>query len=146
MSIANNENFKICSECGGKCCNHFPGGYIPSDFKPEQLTKEGLTELLSSGNFVADKFVDGDFQLDVRADKTKETVWLRPEEMAKLFGVNRPAIVKHISNIYNKQELEESTCSVLEQVQIEGNRQITRKIKIYNLDMIYFCWLSRKIL
>ena len=66
--------------------------------------------------------------------------------MAKLFGVNRPAIVKHISNIYNKQELEESTCSVLEQVQIEGNRQITRKIKIYNLDMIYFCWLSRKIL
>ena len=56
--------------------------------------------------------------------------------MAELFNVNRPAIVKHISNILNDKELENSICSILEQVQIEGNRKITRKIKIYNLEMI----------
>ena len=82
------------------------------------------------------KFVDNQFELDVRTDKENETVWLTQEEMAELFNVNRPAIVKHISNILNDKELENSTCSILEQVQIEGNRKITRKIKIYNLEMI----------
>ena len=51
------------------------------------------------------KFVDNDFELDVRADYDKETVWLKPEEMALLFSVNRPAIVKHISNIINDGEI-----------------------------------------
>ncbi|MDD3783297.1 MAG: hypothetical protein PHG88_11470, partial [Limnochordia bacterium] len=51
------------------------------------------------------KFVDNDFELDVRADKENDTVWLKPEEMAKLFLVNRPAIVKHISNIISDEEL-----------------------------------------
>ena len=82
------------------------------------------------------KFVDNDFELDVRADKDNETVWLRAEEMAVLFDVNRPAIVKHISNILKDEELEGSTCSILEQVQVEGNRKIRRKFNIYNLDMI----------
>lgn len=45
--------------------------------------------------------------------------------MAKLFGVNRPAIVKHISNIIKDNELDNSTCSILEQVQIEGNRKVS---------------------
>ena len=71
------------------------------------------------------KFVDNQFELDVRADKENDTVWLKPEEMAKLFGVNRPAIVKHISNIIKDNELDNSTCSILEQVQIEGNRKVS---------------------
>lgn len=51
--------------------------------------------------------------------------------------MQRPAIVKHINNIYNEQELDKnSTCSVLEQVQKEGNRNVTRKKEYYNLDMI----------
>ena len=82
------------------------------------------------------KFVDDDFELDVRADKENETVWLRAEDMASLFDVNRPAIVKHINNILNDGELDDSTCSILEQVQHEGNRSIKRKINYYNLDMI----------
>ena len=82
------------------------------------------------------KFVDDDFELDVRADKENETVWLRAEDMASLFNVNRPAIVKHINNILNDGELDDSTCSILEQVQHEGNRNIKRKINYYNLDMI----------
>ena len=82
------------------------------------------------------KFNDGDFSLDVTVSPNDETMWLRPEDMALLFDVNRPAIVKHISNILSDGELEGSTCSILEQVQREGNRIIKRKIKYYNLDMI----------
>ncbi len=66
-----------------------------------------------------------------------EDVWLNVNAIANLFGVQRPAIVKHISNIYNDEELEKnSTCSILEQVQLEGGRQVTRKKEYYNLDMI----------
>ena len=66
-----------------------------------------------------------------------EDVWLNVEAIAKLFGVQRPAITKHINNIYNDDELDKSaTCSILEQVQIEGNRKVKRKKEYYNLDMI----------
>ena len=66
-----------------------------------------------------------------------EDVWLNVNAIANLFNVKRPAIVKHINNIYNDEELEKnSTCSILEQVQLEGNRRVTRKREYYNLDMI----------
>ena len=54
--------------------------------------------------------------------------------MASLFNVNRPAIVKHINNILNDGELDDSTFSILEQVQQEGNRNIKRKINYYNFE------------
>ena len=82
------------------------------------------------------KFEGNDFTLDVRADVDNETVWLSAEEMANLFGVNRPDIVKHVNKIINSKELNKSTCSFLEQVQNEGGRIVRRKIKIHNLDMI----------
>jgi len=54
-----------------------------------------------------------------------------------LFDVQVPAINKHLSNIYMDGELEkESTISILEIVQEEGNRNIARKIEFYNLDAI----------
>ena len=81
------------------------------------------------------KFEDGEFSLDVNVSPDEDTIWLRTEDMALLFNVKRPAIVKHISNILNEGELDSSTCSILEQVQYEGNRIIKRKIKYYNLDM-----------
>lgn len=66
-----------------------------------------------------------------------EDVWLNVNAIANLFNVGRPAIVKHISNIYNDEELDKSsTCSILEQVQLEGNRHVSRKREYYNLDMI----------
>jgi hypothetical protein len=66
-----------------------------------------------------------------------ENLWLAQEKIAELFGVNRQAITKHLINIYNEGELQEnSTSSILEQVQTEGIRQVKRKIKFYNLDAI----------
>ena len=82
------------------------------------------------------KFEDGDYSLDVNVSPDEDTVWLTQEEMADLFDVNIPAINKHILNVIKNGELDESTISFLEKVQIEGNRRVTRKIKIYNLDMI----------
>ena len=50
---------------------------------------------------------------------------------------SKPAISKHLKNIYKTAELEKgSTVSILETVQKEGNRKITRKIEYYNLDAI----------
>ncbi|HWC53392.1 MAG TPA: hypothetical protein VG676_07400 [Chitinophagaceae bacterium] len=58
------------------------------------------------------------------------TVWLDAHLIAKVFGVNRPAIVKHINNIYKSGELEsEPTCSILEQVAADGKK---RKMNLYN--------------
>jgi len=66
-----------------------------------------------------------------------ETFWLTQKAMAALFNVNPQAVTKHLANIYEEQELEKvSTCSVLEQVQKEGNRSVKRSMEFYNLDAI----------
>ena len=82
------------------------------------------------------KFVDNGFELEVNVSPAEETVWLTVDQLAKLFGVQVPAIVKHVSNIISSGELELSTISILEKVQNEGVRRIRRRNKIYNLDMI----------
>lgn len=64
-----------------------------------------------------------------------ETVWLTQQQIADLFGTKRPAITKHLSNIFKSGELEEeSTCSILEHVAADGSR--TYSTKYYNLDVI----------
>jgi len=64
----------------------------------------------------------------------KGTVWLDAHLIAKIFDVNRPAIVKHINKIYKTGELDKkSTCSILAQVAADGK---IRKMNLYNLDMI----------
>ncbi|MFA5542031.1 MAG: RhuM family protein [Bacteroidales bacterium] len=71
---------------------------------------------------------------EVSVQLETDTVWLDAHNIAEVFGVNRPAIVKHIGNIYKSGELEmESTCSILEQVAADGKK---RKMNFYNLDMI----------
>lgn len=78
------------------------------------------------------KTSDNNTEIIVQFDQ--DTVWLDAHLIAKLFGVNRPAVVKHIGNIYKSLELQEkSTCSILEQVAADGKK---RKMNLYNLDMI----------
>ena len=78
---------------------------------------------------------DGKIQLDVRLEN--ETVWLSQAQMAELFQTDRTSIVRHINNIYKVEELQrESTCAKIAQVQIEGNRKVSRNIPYFNLDMI----------
>lgn len=66
-----------------------------------------------------------------------ETIWLTQKRMAELFGVGVPAVSKHLDNIYGSGELQrEATVSVLETVQQEGARQVTRKLEYFNLDAV----------
>lgn len=72
-------------------------------------------------------------KLEVRLED--ETVWLTQQQIADLFGTKRPAITKHLSNIFKSGELEEeSTCSILEHMAADGSR--TYSTKYYNLDVI----------
>lgn len=63
-----------------------------------------------------------------------ETVWLTQDQMALLFDVQRPAITKHLKNIFESRELsEDSVSSILERTATDGKQY---KIKLYNLDAI----------
>ena len=76
---------------------------------------------------------DGKTQLDIKLEK--ETVWLTQKQIAELFGTKRPAISKHLKNIYTSEELtKESTCSILEHMGNDGRQSYNTKY--YNLDAI----------
>ena len=63
-----------------------------------------------------------------------ETVWLPQKALAELFAVQRPAITKHLGNIFSSGELaEDSVCSILEHTAADGK---TYSAKYYNLDAI----------
>ena len=72
-------------------------------------------------------------KLEVRLED--ETVWMTQEQIADLFGTKRPAITKHLNNIYKSGELDiDSTCSILEHMGNDGKQRYTTKY--YNLDAI----------
>ena len=72
-------------------------------------------------------------KLEVRVQE--DSVWLTQQQIADLFGTKRPAITKHIKNIYSSGELEESsTCSILELMGNDGKQMYSTKF--YNLDAI----------
>ena len=75
---------------------------------------------------------DGAVKVDVFLKD--ETVWLTQKALAELFGVQRPAITKHLLNIFSTGELaEDSVCSILEHTAGDGK---TYSAKYYNLDAI----------
>lgn len=78
---------------------------------------------------------NGNTKIDVKF--FDETVWLSQQQMAELFKTSRTNIVEHIGNIYDEGELDKnSTCRDFRQVRKEGERNVSRDIPFYNLDMI----------
>ena len=76
---------------------------------------------------------DEAIKLDVRVEH--ETVWLTQDQIALLFGTKRPAVTKHLTNIYKSGELDKkSTCSILEHV--ANKRKRLYGTVYYNLDVI----------
>ncbi len=66
-----------------------------------------------------------------------ETFWLTQKAMAQLFGVEVPAISKHLNNIYESNELDEDvTISILETVRKEGTRNVKRNVEYYRIETI----------
>lgn len=73
-------------------------------------------------------------KLEVRLED--ETVWLTQEQIADLFGTKRPAITKHLNNIYKSGELDiDSTCSIWNIWVMTANRDILLNIII----LMRFC-------
>jgi prophage maintenance system killer protein len=88
-------------------------------------------EISKKGEVIIYKALKGP-EIQVKLDN--DSVWLDAHSVARVFNVRRPAVVKHINNIYKTGELErKSTCSILEQVAADGR---IRKMNLYNLDMI----------
>ena len=78
---------------------------------------------------------DGTTKIDVHMEN--ETVWLSLDQMAELFQRDKSTISRHIKNVFADGELlEEATVANFATVQMEGNREITRNITHYNLDVI----------
>jgi hypothetical protein len=90
---------------------------------------------MNKGDIILYQNQDGNIKIDVRLED--ETVWLTQEQMALLFGKGRSTVTEHISNVYQEGELEsEATCRKFRQVRLEGNREVSREIEYYNLDVI----------
>jgi hypothetical protein len=91
---------------------------------------------MQQGEIVIYKAVDSaEFQIEVRVED--ETVWLTQSQMVELFNSTKQNISLHINNVFKEGELN-SALTVKEYltVQLEGKRQVQRKITIYNLDVI----------
>ena len=101
------------------------------------LLKEFLDNYLYGDTSNIIIYNNGNLKLDVKVSPEEETVWLTEEGISRLFEKDRSTINKHINNIYEEGELfENRTCAKNAQVQLEGDRKITRIICYYNLDMI----------
>jgi hypothetical protein len=87
------------------------------------------------GEIIIYQTEDGLTNIEVKIQD--ETVWLTQQQMADLFQTSRTNVVEHIKHIYDEGELDEnSTCRKFRQVRKEGNREVSREMPFYNLDMI----------
>jgi hypothetical protein len=78
---------------------------------------------------------DGSTRIEVRFEG--ETAWLSVVQIAELFQRDRSVILRHIANVYEEGELDrDATCARHAQVQREGDREVTREIESFNLDVI----------
>lgn len=78
---------------------------------------------------------DGEVALDVQTNR--ETVWLSLNQISSLFDRDKSTISRHIKNVYEEKELDESsTVALFATVQNEGDRAVEREVQYYNLDVI----------
>ncbi len=79
--------------------------------------------------------VNGEIKLDVSLEN--DTLWLSQKQLEVLFDRDKSVISRHIKNIFKEEELDKnSTVAKNATVQKEGDREVTREIDYYNLDMI----------
>lgn len=99
--------------------------------KSEDLIRSSAAEYLT---YVA---AVGDNPESIEVRYEDENIWLTQKMLANLYGVNVATINEHISNIYKDNELEKnSTIRKFLIVQKEGNREVSRNVAHYNLQMI----------
>lgn len=90
---------------------------------------------MGNSNIVMYTTEDGLTKIEVTFEN--DTVWLSLEQMAELFQRDKSTVSRHIKNIFSEGELkQEATVAKFATVQMEGDRQVTRDIEYYNLDVI----------
>ena len=88
---------------------------------------------MDRGEIIIYRTADGETRLEVRMES--DSVWLTQAQIARLFGVDRTVIVRHVNNIYKSCELErEATCAKIAHMGNDGKQSYNTKY--YNLDMI----------
>jgi len=99
------------------------------------MTKDRPSDARSASEVILYQTEDGTTRLSVRLEG--ETVWLTQAAMAELFQTTPQNVTIHVKSIYEDGELEpEATCKDYLQVRSEGARQVQRRLKHYNLDMV----------
>ncbi len=94
--------------------------------------KNSLKKDLSKGEIIIYRTKDGSAKLEARLEQ--ETIWLKQDQIALLFGTQRPAITKHLRNIFKSGELDKNlVSSILEHTAVDGK---IYKTQFYNLDAI----------
>ncbi len=94
-----------------------------------QMNKQ---EKFNKGEIIIYKPKNGGIELRVKLEK--ETIWLRQAQIADLFDVQRPAITKHLRNVFKSRELDkDSVSSILEHTATDGK---IYQVEFYNLDAI----------
>lgn len=89
----------------------------------------------NKGELIIYQTEDGQTKIDVRMDN--DTVWLSLDQMAELFQRDKSTISRHIKNVFQEGELtEDATVANFATVQSEGDRQVSRNITYFNLDVI----------
>lgn len=89
----------------------------------------------SKGELIIYQTEDGLTKIDVRLDN--DTVWLSLDQMAELFQRDKSTISRHIKKVFQEGELiEDTTVANFATVQSEGDRQVSRNITYFNLDVI----------
>lgn len=101
------------------------------------MNKKDITIRSSAAEYLTFVAATGENPTRVELRYEDENVWLTQRMMAELYGVGTNTINHHIKNIYSDRELtEESTIRNYRIVQIEGNREMSREVKHYSLQMI----------
>ena len=102
------------------------------------MVNNNLSLTDQSSEFLLYTAPNGDVKVEVLL--SNETIWLTQERIAQLFGVQRPAITKHLKNIFEGGELqEEVVCSILEHTTSHGamaDKTQTKPVKYYSLDAV----------
>ena len=103
------------------------------------LTKDGIYGIKTKPTPNSKKheiilFTSQDGVVSVPATLEHDTIWLTQDQMAAIFEVKRPAVTKHLSNIFKTKELDENSVrSILEHTAADGKNYATQ---FYNLDAI----------
>ena len=99
------------------------------------MNEDKIPQKNSTAQFIIFTAETGNPKIEVRIEG--EMVWLTQKLMAELFDVSVPTINEHLKNIYSSQELlESSTIRKFLIVQNEGDREVSREIEHYNLDVV----------